>query len=150
PQDRPHARADGAHVHAASGRRGDRMKGHRMHRRSFLTLLGASAAAWPLAARAQQRSMPVVGWLNSGQQLSAASVPAMVRKGLAEMGYVEGRNVAFELSSTPQIDQLPALAAELVQRKVAVIVAWGSANTARVAKAATATLPIVFANGGDP
>jgi len=118
-----------------------------MHRRSFLTLLGTSAAAsaWPMRVRAQQPTMPVIGWLDSGQ----VGRPGVV-KGLAEMGYVEGRDVAFELRSTAQIDQLAALAEELVQRKVAVIVALGSANTARAAKAATATIPIVFANGADP
>src|SRR5262245_5927319 len=125
-----------------------------MRRRDVLALIAGAAAAsssqWPLAARAQQGPMPVIGWLVSGQEQSAASVSDMLRKGLAEMGYVEGRNVAFELRSTTQIDQLPALAAELVQGKVAVIVAVSSANTARAAKSATATIPIVFANGADP
>jgi putative ABC transport system substrate-binding protein len=94
--------------------------------------------------------MPVIGWLSSNEEQSAASVSGMFRKGLAEMGYVEGRNVAFELRSTTKIDQLPSLAADLVQRKVAVIAALNSANTARAAKAATSTIPIVFANGADP
>jgi putative ABC transport system substrate-binding protein len=120
-----------------------------MRRRDLLTLLGG-AAGWPLAARAQQTAMPVIGVLWSGQEQATASLTSMFRKGLAETGYVDGRNVAIELRATTQIDQLPALADELVQRKVAVILTRGSANTARVAKAATATIPIVFANGADP
>jgi putative ABC transport system substrate-binding protein len=121
-----------------------------MRRRDFITILGRAAAAWPLAARAQQPATPVIGALMSGQEQAAASLTSMYRKGLAETGYVEGHNVAFELRATTQIDQLPALAGELVQRKVAVIFATGSANTARAAKAATTTIPIVFANGADP
>src|SRR5262245_48380003 len=121
-----------------------------MNRRSFLTLLGASAAAWPLAAKGQQQAVPVIGVLMSAQEQATASVSDMIRKGLAEMGYVEGRNVAIDLRATTQVDQLPAVAEELVQRRVAVIFAGRSANAARVAKAATATIPIVFANGADP
>src|SRR5262245_4337749 len=96
------------------------------HRRSFLTLLGgAAAAAWPLAARAQQRPMPVIGYLGS-----TAAPPAEFRKGLAEIGYVEGHNVAIESRAAQQNDELPALAAELVQRRVTVIFAGNNASTA--------------------
>jgi putative ABC transport system substrate-binding protein len=121
-----------------------------MRRRDFIRVLGGAAVTWPMTARAQQPVRPVIGALLSGQEQAAASLQDMFRKGLAEMGYVEGRNVAIELRATTQIDQLPALADELVQRKVAVIYAGGSANTARAAKAATATIPIVFTNGADP
>src|SRR5262245_18287641 len=115
-----------------------------MKRRDFMALLGAAAAS-PLAARAQQPAMPVVGFLNSaGDKWTAA-----FRKGLSEEGQIEGRNVAIELRSTAQYGEVPSLAAELVQRRVAVIAALGG-PAAAAAKAATATVPIVFSVGGDP
>src|SRR5215475_7978411 len=90
-----------------------------MHRRSFLTLLGASAAAWPLAARAQERpAVPVIGWL--GLEANLVGMPAF-REGLREQGFVEDRNVAIDVRSAVRYDQLPALASELVRRRVAVI-----------------------------
>jgi putative tryptophan/tyrosine transport system substrate-binding protein len=116
-------------------------------RREFIAGLG-SAVAWPLAARAQQPSMPVIGLLLSGATVRPPPNRGIFQ-GLSEMGYVEGRNVAVELRGADQYDQLLALAADLVRRRVAVIVAMG-ANAARAAKAATTTIPIVFANGSDP
>jgi putative ABC transport system substrate-binding protein len=116
-----------------------------IRRRQFITLLG-SAAAWPLAARAQQRALPVVGFLGLG----ATEVPAAFRKGLAEAGFVEGRNVAIEFRSAQnEVDRLPELAADLVRRRVDAIIA-GSPPAARAAKAATASIPIVFSMGEDP
>jgi putative tryptophan/tyrosine transport system substrate-binding protein len=122
-----------------------------MRRREFITLLGAAATAWPLAARAQQSSMPVVGWLNSetpdgGYGLMAAAV----RQGLSEMGFVEGHNVAIEYRwAQGHSDRLPMLAGELVRAGAAVIAAAGTASTL-AAKAATTSTPIVFSVATDP
>src|SRR5262245_66549289 len=114
-----------------------------IRRREFVTLLGGAAAAWPLTARAQQPSVPIVGYLYSGSP--AAVSAAAFRKGLSEMGFVEGRTVAIETRyAEDQFDRLRALATELVRRRVAVIYTGGGHVAALAAKAATTTLPIVF------
>src|SRR5262249_15700830 len=120
-----------------------------MRRREFITLIGG-AAAWPLAARAQQPAMPLVGFLSSLGQYDRRNLIEPVRRGLSEAGYVEGRNVAIEFYfAESQYDRLPALAADLVGRKVAVIAATGGGPSVLAAKASTTAIPIVFTTGGD-
>jgi ABC-type uncharacterized transport system substrate-binding protein len=119
-------------------------------RREFITLVGGTVTTWPLAARGQQPAMPVVGYLSSLAQEVSVSFDAAFRRGLSEMGYVEGRNVAIEYRwVTDRYDPLPTMAADLVQRQVAMICAFGP-PAVLAAKAATATIPIVFVTGADP
>src|ERR1700694_812650 len=123
-----------------------------MKRRDLLAMLGGVVIAWPLAARAQKTAIPVIGYLSAGSpNFLPGGTLAAVRQGLNETGYVEGKNVAIELRwAENHYDRLPALAADLVSRHVAVLVTFGGGVSARAAKAAASTIPIVFAGVCDP
>src|SRR5215470_12655347 len=123
-----------------------------MKRREFITLIGG-AAAWPLAARAQQTTSRTIGWfsLRSADTDSEKSILTAFRQGLSQTGYVEGRNLRIEFGfADGQYDRLPVLAADLVRRRVEVLVTAGGTNITRVAQAATTTIPIIFATANDP
>src|SRR4029079_2883738 len=121
-----------------------------MRRREFIALLGGAAAAWPMAARAQQPAIPVIGVLGSSAAEAFAPLVRGFRKGLHEAGYIEGQNVSVEYRwADDQYERLPVMASDLVQRKIAVLLAGGP-PAAGAAKAATASVPVIFIVGFDP
>jgi putative ABC transport system substrate-binding protein len=118
-----------------------------MKRRDFITLLGG-AVTWPIAARAQQPAMPVIGYLDSGSPEASQGILPSLRRGLADTGYIAGKTITIEARwANCQVERLPALAKDLVDRRVDIIVAAGAIGSARAAKAATSTIPIVIAGG---
>src|SRR5215472_15841275 len=122
-----------------------------MRRRNFIALLGIAVATGTLAAQAQQSAIPVIGFMSARSPEDSAHLLAAFRRGLAEGGYVEGQNVSVEFRwARGQYDLLPAMAADLVSRRVSVLVAVGGDPSPRAAKRATSTIPIVFGVGGDP
>ena len=122
-----------------------------MRRRDFITGIAGSTVAWPLAARAQQPAMPVIGYLAAGTPETWTNVVAAFRKGLGEIGFAEGQNVAIEFRwARNELDRLPELAADLVRRRPVVIATPSSAAATLAVKEATTTIPIVFSTGADP
>jgi putative tryptophan/tyrosine transport system substrate-binding protein len=122
-----------------------------VRRRAFITLFGSAAVSWALTARAQQKVFPVIGFLSARSVAASAALVAAFREGLSETGYFENQNVAIEYRwAEGRYDQLPALAADLVGRKVDLIATSGGPPSARAAKRATSTIPIIFVLGTDP
>jgi putative ABC transport system substrate-binding protein len=122
-----------------------------MRRREFITLLGGAAAVWPLGARAQQPAMPVIGFLSSLSQFESSNLVTGFHRGLAESGFVEAQNIVIDYRwADGRYDRLPAMAADLISRRVVLLVSTGGQPTLVAAKAATTTIPIVFATGVDP